>query len=215
MDREWRASARQKLGERFEWLVKRNDELISLEEGQRDRECGLVLKAWAEDENSRSGWGLEERVQVLDECVTGLWGMSEPGSRFGRVVRRFEKWMDRVVDIKSAREKGVLLDDESGELRLIEELDQQWRDELRSQARKVETFRERLLDLGKVDGNSSLARTLSGLRSMANGMATELEVMKKTEAEVMRAESGWIREMIEDVSSEDEAPTAGAVWRRM
>lgn len=215
MDKEWRASARHKLGERFEKLVKRNDELIGLEEGQRDRECGLVLKSWAADENSRSGWGLEDRIQVLDECVTGLWSMSEPGSRYGRVVRRFEKWMDRVVDIRAGREKGVLLDDHSGDLLLIEELDQQWRDELRSQARKVETFHERLADLGEVEGKSSLSRTLSGLMSMASGMATELDYMKKIEAEVVRAEAIWIREMIEDAGSEDEGTAAGAVWRTM
>ena len=212
VERQFRDSARRKLEDRFEDVGRKYEDLVSVEDAQIDRATALVLKAWAE--NEVQGFGFEERVQVLDEVVAGLWNLSDPGGKYSRVVRRFEKWMNHVTEVHERRENGDLMDD--GEVVFIEELENAWRDELRSQSRKVENLRDKLEDLAEVEGKSSLAMVVSGCMGLAKGMVLELDVMKKSEAEVMRAEQDWIRSVIGDgIGEEEERATAGAVWRRM
>ena len=170
------------------------------------------MKKWADSE-SHVGWGLEDRVQALDEIVSGLWALSEPGGKYGRIVRRFEKWMGGVQEVHDMRKKGLL--SEGDEVVFVEELERAWRDELRAQARKVENLKDKLGDLGEVEGRSSLATVVDSCRALTRGMMMELTVMKKTEAEVMKAERDWIRDMINDVDVEEPGTSAGAVWRRM
>lgn len=208
---QYRESARRKLESRFEQTGKQYEYLIGIEEAHTDRVTALVLKQWV-DVDKAGGMGFEDRIQILDEVVAGLWNISDPGGKYSRVVRRFEKWMQGVMEVQDRREKGDFLDD--GEVAFIEELENQWRDELRTQSRKVENLKEKLDDLGEVGGKSSLSVVINGSRSLAKGMLQELDTMKKTESEVMKAEQDWIRSMIE-VDNEEERSTAGAVWRRM
>ena len=197
-------------------MVKRNEDLIAQEESQRGRESGLVLKAWAEEGGRGGGTlGLEERVQILDEVVTGLWGMSEPGSRYSRVVRRFESWLQTVQAIREARERGKLTEG-GGEVVFIAELEDAWRDELRSQSRKVDGYLEKMAELGGVEGKSGLAGAIRGFGEMARRMKEEVGVMKRVETAVVRAERDWIRTAIEDESEgEEDSRRAGAIWRRL
>ena len=214
VEAQFRESARGKLESRFEGVCRKYEELVGIEEAQTDRATALVLKGWVDADKS-GGMGFEGRVQVLDEVVAGLWNLSDPGGKYARVVRRFEKWMQGVMEVQDRREKGDLLDD--GEVVFIEELENQWRDELRSQSRKVENLEDKLDDLGEVEGKSSLSTVVNGCRALAKGMMMELDTMKRTESEVVKVEQDWIRGMIElDVESEDEgANRAGAIWRRM
>lgn len=196
---------------RFEQTVKQYEDLIGIEEAQTDRATALVLKQWV-DADKAGGMGFEDRIQILEEVVAGLWNLSDPGGKYSRVVRRFEKWMQGVMEVQDRREKGDLLDD--GEVVFIEELENQWRDELRSQSRKVENLKNKLDDLGEVEGKSSLNVVVNGCRSLAKGMMMELDTMKKTESEVVKAEQDWIRGMIKVENEEEGRSTAGAVWRR-
>ena len=157
--------------------------------------------------------GFEDRIQILDEAIAGLWNLSDPGGKYSRVVRRFEKWMQGVMEVQDRIEKGDLLDD--GEVVFVEELENQWRDELRSQSRKVENLKDKLDDLGEVEGKSSLAMVVNGCRALAKGMMMELDTMKRTQNEVVRAEQDWIRGMIEVEDEEEMRSNAGAVWRSM
>ena len=211
VDGQFREGARRQLEKRFEDVCKKYEGLVGIEEAQTDRATALVLKSWAENEK---GVGFEDRIQVLDEVVVGLWNLSDPGGKYSRVLRRFEKWMNYLSEIHSRREKGVLLG-EDGEVVFIAELEDQWRDELRSQSRKVENLKDKLDELGVVEGKSSLAKVVNGCRGLAKGMMMELDVMKKMENEVVKTEQEWIRAQIEDVSEEEGGRTAGAVWRRM
>lgn len=213
VEAQFRESARSQLEIRFHELGKKCSELIGIQEAQTDRATALILRQWAE--NEVPGFAFEDRVQVLDEVIAGLWNLSDPGGKYSRVVRRFEKWMNHVTEVHARREKGDLLG-EDGEVVFLEELEDAWRDELRSQARKVDGLKDKLDDLGVVEGKSSLATAVNGCRGLAKGMVMELDLMKRTEGEIMKAEQQWIRGMIEDVESEEESrSTAGAVWRRM
>lgn len=188
--------------------------MVEIEEAQTDRATALVLKGWVDADKS-GGMGFEDRVQILDEVVAGLWNLSDPGGKYSRVVRIFEKWMQGIMEVQDRREKDDLLDD--GEVVFINELENQWRDELRSQSRKVKNLQAKLDDLGEVKGKSSLSTVVDGCRALATGMMMELDTMKRTESEVVKAEQDWVRGMIElDGESEDEgANRAGAVWRRI
>lgn len=213
MEQHFCESARRKLEKRFEDVCILYEQFVEIEEAQTDRATALMLKSWVDVDKS-GGMGFEDRIQILDEVIAGLWNLSDPGGKYSRVVRRFEKWMQGVMEVRDRREKGDLLDD--GEVVFIEELENQWRDEVRSLSRKVENFKDKLDDLGEVEGKSSLSVVVNGCRALAKGMMMELDTMKKTEIEVVRMEQDWIRGMIEVDDEEEEGGSgSGAVWRRM
>ncbi|OBT90248.1 hypothetical protein VE02_01295 [Pseudogymnoascus sp. 03VT05] len=208
---QWRDSARNKLGHKFETLVRKHEGLVAQEEAQHGKINALALKVWAD--SGMPGWGLEEKIQVLDEVVTGVWGMGESGGKYARIVRRFERWMHTVVDIHQGRERGHLL--EGDEVMFIEDIDGSWGDDCRVQARKLEEWRDKLADLGEVEVKSSLATAVEGYTTLVRGMLEELDTMRRIEKEVMMSEQVWIKEMIADAEDEEDVPVrTGAAWHR-
>lgn len=210
VQKQWRESAKMRLGEKFEVLVRKHDELVGVEEAQHDRVNALALKSWVE--SGVPGWGLEEKIQILDEVITELWSMGEAGGKYARIVRKFEKWMYGVMDIHQARQKGQLLGD--ADVMFIEEIDGPWRDECRAQSRKLEGWKDKLVSLGNVEGKGSLATVVEGCRAMVRGMMEELDIMKKIEMDIMRNEQQWVKAMIDEPEEEEQGPVAGAIWRR-
>ncbi|KFX97143.1 hypothetical protein O988_05001 [Pseudogymnoascus sp. VKM F-3808] len=208
---QWRDSARDKLGQKFETLVRKHEGLVAQEEAQHGKTNALALKVWAD--SGMPGWGLEEKIQVLDEVVTGVWSMGESGGKYARIVRRFERWMHTVVDIQQGRERGHLLDGD--EVMFIEDIDGSWGDDCRVQARKLEEWRDKLADLGVVEVKSSLATAVEGCTTLVRGMLKELDIMRRVEKEVMKSEQVWIKEMINDAEDDEDVPVvSGAAWHR-
>lgn len=178
-----------------------------------------TLKKWAGNSKRKS---MEDRVQTLDEVVSGLWSLSEPGGRYARVVRQFEKWVDQMLAAVEARRKagglGALM--ESGEVAFIGELDPAWKDEVASLARKLDGWRKHLSQLkegipetarDKEQPMSSLVRILDGCRCQLYDMLAELDVMEEIERDAFSQEAAWIRRMNRDAA--DDTPGAGAIWR--
>lgn len=192
--------------------MEKHEELVAQEEAQHGKTNALALKVWAD--SGMPGWGLEEKIQVLDEVVTGVWGMGESGGKYARIVRRFERWMHTVVDIHQGRERGHLLDGD--EVMFIEEIDGSWGDDCRVQARRLEEWRDKLADLGEVEVRSSLATAVEGCTALVRGMLEELDIMRRIEKEVMMSEQVWIKEMIDDVEDDADVPVrSGAAWHRL
>jgi len=208
VDRQWRASAKQKLHQRF-------DEVVQREAGVRRAESGLVeeenVKAIAEwASSSPSGGvdgvmgvvvGLETRIQVLDQVLCGVWGLVTSssssssssslssggggGERYGKVVRRFERWVERaerVFEVRGQRrgrqrqsdDDGIqgLEDQETGELLLIGELEPAWKDECAVLGRRLDEWRRRLRELewegqgqGKEGGGDGMAEAAASSSS--------------------------------------------------
>ncbi|KAM7202092.1 hypothetical protein V8F20_004546 [Naviculisporaceae sp. PSN 640] len=101
VDSQWRSSARTKLGERFTKLVKAENQVGKLEESIVEMRNLKALVDWGASPGAE---GLENRIQMLDEVICGVWSIGEPGTgRYTRVVRRFEKWMGRVKEVSEAR----------------------------------------------------------------------------------------------------------------
>lgn len=214
MDTAWRASAERKLGERFSKLAVASKQADDRERAEVERENVLVLRNWA------TGGGLEERIQTLDAVVNGVWTLGEPGGRYARVVRRFERWVDRMCEIEDARRDGGALLQES-EFLFIGELETEWKEEYTGLVRRLETLGRQLEGLGHFsdtdDGDktaelSSLRRMVEGSRTMVEGMLAELAIMEDIERDALAREDDWIERMNreEDV---DDTPRAGAIWR--
>ncbi|PQE13042.1 hypothetical protein CJF30_00002937 [Rutstroemia sp. NJR-2017a BBW] len=208
---QWKASARKKLGAKFQVVVKRREELVLREVEAAGRINAGALKEW--EEAGTPGWGLEERVQVLDEVLNGAWNLGESGGKYGRLVRKFEKWVIRCEEILRDREEDRMLDEEE-EIVFIEELPAGWKDECLVLGRKLEGWRDALRDLGTVEQESTLKSVVDGAGALVNGMIMELEMMARIEADAVGLEQEWIKS-VNGSLEDDDTPAAGAVWRFM
>lgn len=199
-----------------------HEDLVELEAIERDKKNVQALKAWADD--SAQGWGLEEKTQVLDQVLSAAWKLSEPGGRYVRVVKRFERWLQGVARILDARKQGALPSPdgrfvEGGESMFVEELDADWKTELQNLNRKLAQWTQQLQSLGEVPTRmqgSNLALVVRGVGELVQGMGDDVRAMERIERSVVAAEEGWIREAIgddEDDCDGNEGGVAGAVWR--
>lgn len=209
---QWRASARRQLGQRFGQLGAQWREVRRADEARAAARNACALR----------GWATEDRVQALDEVVSGLWAVSHPGGRHTRLVRLFRDWVDGVGDVEAARRDG------DGSVALfVGDLDASWKEECAGLARRLDAWRRQLQGLARpVTGDdegppSSLARMLEGARCMVRDMRAEVDVMEQVEREALAREEAWIEEMHRQLDDEDDdgdgldGLAAGAVWRAM
>lgn len=216
----WHASARDRLGRRFTELVRADEEVGKKEAAAQETRNLAALKAWTGD---GSGISLEDRIQTLDGVLSGVWSLTEPGGRYARVVRVFEKWVDQMMAAVQARREagglGALMG--SDEVMFISELDPSWKDEVSSLARKLDGWRRHLgrLEEGLPvaagdDGQpkSSLVRILVGCRCQVYDMLAELDIMEQVERDALAQEAAWVRRMNREDATDD-TPGAGAIWR--
>ncbi|KAI1502748.1 hypothetical protein F5X99DRAFT_378355 [Biscogniauxia marginata] len=213
VDAEWHASARQKLGARFARLVAADADVAKLErEGVEAQNIGALVRWAAGGFGSGKAASLEEKVQLLDQVLSGVWSLGEPAGRYQRAVRGFETWADRAAAILAAQRSGdvdALL--EGDDVVFLSELDRGWKRDCAGLTRMLEGWREVLRELGDageepdaVDtGRSGLARVLGGCRSLVHDMLAELAVMEQIEHEATRAEAEWIESMNDELKAND------------
>ncbi len=198
-------------------MVERNGALVDLEVKECGKRNAAAVRKW--QDQGAPGWGLEEKIQVLDEVLTGVWnlGDSAAGGKYARVVRRFERWLSRCQAVLSSRKSEVGLENEQ-EVLFIDPLDQSWRDDCLLIGRKLDSWFHQLKDLGMPDKapESSLVVVVGGCWSLVEGMLMELAVMGQIERDAMAMEREWIRKMNQYGLDDDDNknnPVAGAVWR--
>lgn len=219
VDAEWHASARAKLGLRFARAAADNESLLGLERQGIEARNVAALARWGQA--SGPGLGLEEKVQILDEVLNGVWVLGEPGGRYARTVTDFEGWAERMATIISAQRNGdvdALVDGE--EVQFLGDLDRGWMHDCLSLTRKLEGWRAALRDLGNIEGEdagSGLAKTVAGCRALVHDMLAELTVMQQMEREAAQAEDAWIENMNKAIEDEnDDTPAARAyvpLWK--
>jgi hypothetical protein len=210
VNKEWRASAKRKLGARFQSVVDRNEALVDLEVEEIGRINVAAFQRW--QNMGASGWGLEEKIQILDDAVGGVWNLGESGGKYSRIVRKFERWLGRCQDILESRAHDDVVEDES--LVFLEDLDASWKDDCLMLGRKLDTWQHQLRGLGLPDSGSSLATVIDGCQSLIRGMLMELSVMGQIEKDAMRKEVEWIKSMNNDALEDDQSvPAVGAIWR--
>ncbi|KAK7970443.1 hypothetical protein PG996_001128 [Apiospora saccharicola] len=234
---EWHESAQRKLGARFTELVRAEQALGGRErDGVEARNAAVLVRWGATQASTEIVGGLEEKVQMLDQVVNGVWRFGEPGGRYARVVEEFEVWAGRLQGIMEARRKGDLnsllgsgIDDDGKggeEVLFIGDLENRWRDECPGLVRKLEEWRRILRHLGPVPVNapttttteeggesggqkSSLAKILEGCTGMVDDMLTELALMEQMVREAVRAEDDWIEAMNKGLNLGNEKDTPG------
>lgn len=211
---------------RFDALAAADKDVGNDEAALEEAHNIAALAAWAIDGED----DLENRIQALDAVVSGLWSLGEPGGRYARVVRRFEKWFDAMVQAVKARRRagGVGALTEGNEVAFVSELDPAWKEEVALLARKLNGWQRQLsklqLDSSKLDnelkqeqghdqGGSSLARILAGCRAQTHDMLAELDLMEQMERDAINQEAAWIKRMNRDDDEADDTPRAGAIWR--
>jgi hypothetical protein len=206
-----------KLRERFVATARANQTLTAAESKIVEQANVSAIRQWG----NTGDIGLEEKIQVLDMLLTGIWGLGESGGKYARVLRRFERWVEKMREIEDARTRGdgtALLDGE--EVVFVGELDSSWKDDCAGLVRKLDGWRRQLRELGEdPDGHdeagepSSLSRILQASRSLVHDMLAELAIMDEIVREALQKEDEWIRGMIDDQDAGDDTPRAGAIWR--
>ena len=211
---EWQASAKQHLGRRFDQVSGERRAVAERERSAVEATNILALKRWA-----RSGKGIEEKIQALDDLLTGLWALSDPRGRYSRLVNRFERWIDHVCGAEEARHDMDKMMAQGLDALFIGELDQPWREECAGVTRRLETWRAQLAeidDLGSEPSSppSSVERMIGGAKGLIDDMLAELHAMEEIEQQALAREAIWMDAVIREGDEEDgDAPKAGAIWR--
>ncbi|KAL6891460.1 hypothetical protein HDV57DRAFT_513854 [Trichoderma longibrachiatum] len=219
VDAEWRASAKEKLGNRFDRLSEESREVAELESAGLEKRNVLALRRWG------SGGRLDEKIQSLESIITNVWSLSDPGGRYARVIQHFETWIDGVSEMEDARSKGVVLVQGDDSL-FIEDLDAQWKEEREDLMRLLEEWRQQLGEIDDLsrddfyteppddDEKSSLEKMLDGSRSLIDDMLAELRIMEVIEHEALAREDEWIEKMNGD-DDDIRVSRLGGAWNEM
>ncbi|KAG8427203.1 hypothetical protein J3459_007418 [Metarhizium acridum] len=214
---QWHASAKAKLGSRFEELSRESRGVSERERFAVESDNILALRRWA-----RSGrCGIEEKIQSLDEIFTGLCTLSEPAGRYARVVKRFERWADHMCDAEEARHDAGRTLVHGHESLFVGELDAAWKEECAGLTRRLETWRTRLAEIDDLPTRegvattevSSLERMLAGAGNLVHDMLTELHAMEEIEQQALARENEWIERVNREGDDDIDTPRVGAVWR--
>lgn len=105
---------------------------------------------------------LDEKIQLLDEIVSGVWGLGDPvAGRYARVVHAFEGWIEKAAGVLEAqrrgRDFGALVnggdggngDDGDDIVLFLSDLDDSgWKGECAGLARRLDGYRQSLRELG-------------------------------------------------------------------
>ncbi|KJZ78928.1 hypothetical protein HIM_01701 [Hirsutella minnesotensis 3608] len=229
IEAQWRASAREQLGRRFDALHGSRKELAARERAGVERDNLLALRRWGE----AGARGLEERVQLLADILSGIWALSEPGGRYGRTVRHFERWASRVREVEQARVSRERTDvTRNIDSLFIDRLDASWTDECASMARRLQGWRSQLDSIDDYtasprsssdDGSAepdavrdspNLERMLAGSRSLIEDMLVELDIMEDVQREAFAREDEWVQRMNQEPETGG-VSAASAVWREI
>lgn len=231
MRKEWEISAKEKLGRRFEDLVQRDRESGEREREEIGRLNTEALRRWKDV--GVPGLGLGEKIRILSEVLSGAYGICDgKGARYNKIVRTFERFLERTQDVLDLRERNgseVKEEEEEEEEMFIEPMPSEWKDEIFHVERKLQGWKADLESLGNPDSytcnneaqgrvttaRSTMSIILEKLSEAVEGMLAELSMMRSLEDEIMRREEEWIEKMNRnDDESESEGVVAGAIWRR-
>ncbi|KAI0439263.1 hypothetical protein F4803DRAFT_531988 [Xylaria telfairii] len=243
----WHASARSKLGTRFKKLAAADRALRDVEREGAEAKGLRDLIRWGragpENEDGRTGGDmrnrarerlpLDEKIQLLDQVLNGVWALGEPSGRYQRAVSAFEGWALRVAEIRAAQRGGdidALLarggeGDEEEELCIFaSDLDASaWKRDHAGLVRILEGWRRTLAQLGHVEDGaveegstplSGLARTLRGCRSLVHDMLAELGAMEQIERDALAAEEAWMEQMEARLRAEEQEEEKAGSRRR-
>ena len=192
-------------------------EALRLERESLEAQGTRELLSWASagGDGMTSGPKLEKKIQVLDFTVQTVWGLTDPGGKYAKLVRRFEKWLARAEGIMASREADRGMVAAGVELELIGKIMEDER-EWEGLERKLGELKGGLREL---EGGEGCSGEKGGIRmvkwcvEMVRGMLEEFEVMRELEREILKREMAWVRRMNRDGEDVVKQKRAGAIWR--
>jgi hypothetical protein len=187
---------------------------------------------------------LEEKVMMLDAVLSGLWGVGEPGGRYGRVVGVFEGWVGQVERVMERRgewkrgnqrggvgvDDGESFDEQQQQQLFIPSLPTPWREECASLLRRLDDWRRKLRELGDApalpasperegDGDGDDTQSSSLGRILAGCRALVHGMLAELETMELIEREALAAEMrwVKEVNRgmDEGAPRAGAIWRAL
>jgi hypothetical protein len=158
--------------------------------GQEQKNVQALLEWSAAATGGSSSTGLIELIQILSGPLHELPSLIESGGRLQRLAAAFERWLQWVQDIRSARQAAP------GHSGTIEGLGDKWKAENAALTRKLSLQARDLERLARPAQGSSIAAIVEACNSILRGILEELSVMLVVEAEVVAKEQGWVEDRL-------------------
>jgi hypothetical protein len=196
----WQESAEDKLQKRFEDVAQKYRRVAALERETQIQLNFCGLKEFARD--GRAGQGLEERIQSLGSVIPEIVNTTGAGGKYARLVKSFERWIERIEQIWETRERNGSVLNNGGEPEFVEGLGNGWKDETASLSRKLEIWLQDLDGVGSSPAGSSLALVVARCKYLMEGMLQELDIMRGMERAVVERESRWVSEKVAELLDE-------------
>lgn len=212
VSQQWHLSARRSLHAKFEEVASLHQAMLEVERAGREQKNLQALFAWSEGSSSNT---LIEYIQILSGPLHELPSLLEPGGRFDRLVSDFDQWTTRMEDLWS--ERGTK-NDRKGSLRSDEGLDESWKAEIATLARKVTSFARDLDQVRQPLPGSSIASILDTCKALLTGLSDELRLMQVIESSVAAKEKTWVEARLQSIARDVgsysvESDDVVAAWR--
>lgn len=234
VEAQWNASAKAKLSEQFHKLREAHRALADREAAEVEGDNVAALQCWGGSLGGGREMPLDGRIQSLDAVVSGVWALSEPGGKYARVVRRFERWVERVMDLEEARDSGAIGLFASGAVApdrhsfgnstntggggggssmedalFLQDLDQTWTDDCASMTRKLEGWQDQLEQCvrgggGREPGGDRSSSSLARMLDGAGSLAGDMLAELGAMEEIRQAALAREQDWIEAMNRDDD-----------
>jgi hypothetical protein len=165
--------------------------------------------------DTRKQLPIDEKIQLLDQVLNGVWVLGEAGGRYQRAVSAFKGWVHQVAEIRAAQRQndvdallargggGFFADDEdedAGTGLFVSDLDASaWKRDHTGLVRVLEGWRRVLAQLGDVDVDPDAEEDKGKKPPASNG--GEKEKAAKSRSGLART-LGACRSLVHDMLAE-------------
>jgi hypothetical protein len=202
--RAYEYSAKHKLSHRHAKLQQEFQMIEDEEREQRKQTNFEALDVWCVDAAL-----LAEHLQILDHVVADVRSLTEPSGRFADMTTTFEDWLISAEQcLMGTSEKRSF----------VESLPETWKTthtslaiKLRSVQHDLELFPP-LPKEANPESPSSLRLILTSCSALVDGMLKELEVMMRTQKEIMQQSRELVDGQVNDLLSSSDGILEKEVW---
>ncbi|KAI9798080.1 MAG: hypothetical protein M1833_004977 [Piccolia ochrophora] len=198
----WQESAKSDFRDRSHGIKSRLEGITRAEEELQRRKNLAALQLWVEDAPKCSELGI--KAQLVGEVLQELVKLTDPQSKYVKVVDAFEVWLQYSRRVIASRHEDVEITDMPPELSFLEGLGDGWLADIEGASRRLETTKEQLDQIGEPLEGSTLAFITTTCAALKSSMADCLEVMVAVENKVMAYEQEWLDKMVADITDDVE-----------